>query len=139
MKKNLYLIINTITGRRYIGRSLDVERRYNQHIRGLRGGYHHNNLMQIDFDLYGETSFNIDIIGYGDSKDEADLIKKIGDYNVIGKPVSESTKIKMSNARIGKTSVRKGIKNSIEHNEKISRSLVGNQRARKNNNTYEQD
>jgi group I intron endonuclease len=133
--KKIYIITNTVTGRRYVGRTKDVSVRFDQHLRRLRGGYHHNSMMQMDFNLYGAGSFEIEYYCDGDSKLETQLARQM-EYNVIGKSLSDSTKSKMAAARMGKPSARKGRKNSKEMNEKISKSLIGNQRARKNKLNY---
>lgn len=128
--KKIYIITNIISGLRYVGLSKDPIGRYDIHMRSLRGGYHHNSIMQNEFSKYGENSFTMEILGDGTSLDESMLIKEIGDCNVIGKSPSDETRLKMSLARIGKPSVRKGAKNSAEMNEKIRASLIGNTRAK---------
>lgn len=55
--ETIYIIKNTVTGRTYVGRTCgDVERRFNQHLQKLRTG-NHNEVMQRDYDKYGEESF----------------------------------------------------------------------------------
>lgn len=53
----VYAIHNTITDWRYIGSSLDVERRWQEHRVLLRQGRHHNHALQAAWRRHGEDSF----------------------------------------------------------------------------------
>lgn len=53
-----YMISNSITGRKYIGSSCNVEYRMHAHLSALRGNRHSNKDMQDDFNRYGEKSFS---------------------------------------------------------------------------------
>ena len=56
-RAKIYGIRNKKTKRIYIGRSKNVEERIRNHLYALRNGKHSNELMQKDFDAYGEKSF----------------------------------------------------------------------------------
>ena len=58
----IYCISNCITGKKYIGKSIDVNTRYRQHLLKLRLGSHHSNHLQRAFDKYGEGSFVFGVI-----------------------------------------------------------------------------
>ena len=46
----IYIIINTALNKVYIGQSIDIFRRINQHYQELQKGTHHNKDMQRDYD-----------------------------------------------------------------------------------------
>ena len=56
-RAKIYGIRNKKTKRIYIGRSKNVEERIRNHLYAVRNGKHSNELMQKDFDAYGEKSF----------------------------------------------------------------------------------
>lgn len=58
----VYLLKNKITKRIYVGRTCCPEKRFHQHISALRSKRHNNDLMQKDFDEYGENSFGIEVV-----------------------------------------------------------------------------
>jgi group I intron endonuclease len=63
MKKiGIYAICNTADGKRYIGQSIEVERRNKEHIDKLKCGKHHNQYLQSAFAKYGVDSFEFRIL-----------------------------------------------------------------------------
>lgn len=63
MSIGVYKLINKETGRFYIGKSEDIELRIKTHIFNMRGKNGHKiKRMQEDFDLYGEDSFEYEIL-----------------------------------------------------------------------------
>lgn len=58
----IYQIVNTISGKRYIGSSSYLERRLAEHKRFLRKGLHQNKHLQLSFNKYGENSFVLEKI-----------------------------------------------------------------------------
>ncbi len=59
----IYTITNTVTGKLYIGESLDIYRRWHdEHIPQLKKNCHCNKELQNDFNKYGETSFSFEIL-----------------------------------------------------------------------------
>jgi hypothetical protein len=65
----VYKIKNIITGKVYIGESIDVVMRKNTHVRDLYSGWHSNRLMQFDFYAYGISAFTFEIIEQVKRKD----------------------------------------------------------------------
>lgn len=63
-KPGVYQIFNKINSKRYIGSSLNVSRRWSQHLHLLRNGKHHSKHLQNAWDKYGEKSFTFECIEY---------------------------------------------------------------------------
>jgi group I intron endonuclease len=53
-----------ITGDKYVGSSVDIPRRWNQHRRRLRKGTHHSAHLQNAWNKYGEKAFVFTVVGY---------------------------------------------------------------------------
>lgn len=59
----IYTITNKVTGKLYIGESLDIYRRWHdEHIPQLRKNRHYNKELQNDFNKYGEENFSFEIL-----------------------------------------------------------------------------
>lgn len=56
------MIINNSNGRKYIGRTKNIKDRKATHFNLLRRGIHHSSKMQIDYDEYGESSFEFVVL-----------------------------------------------------------------------------
>jgi group I intron endonuclease len=71
--QGVYEIYCSKSGKRYIGSSKDIEKRWESHLRGLRSGKHHNYYLQKAYYRYGEDNFVFSILKIVD--DENDLYK----------------------------------------------------------------
>ena len=69
----IYLLKNKETGRVYVGRTSYPEKRFQIHMSALRGRRHDNELMQADFDMYGESSFEMEIVEERDTLNRSGL------------------------------------------------------------------
>lgn len=147
----LYCITNTITHKKYIGVTTDMDRRKSEHFSNSRKG---SKLVQRAIEKYGEDNFIFTIIMEGEDTElyalEAKYILENNSltpngYNIAeggrgGKtgPISEETKIKMSVAHTGKpraphsdesklkiSNAKKGHKTSIEVRKKMSETRQG--------------
>lgn len=58
----IYLIACTSSGRKYVGQSVDVERRWWQHKNQAKKGRHSNPIIQASWNKHGEESFTFDLI-----------------------------------------------------------------------------
>lgn len=59
----IYTITNKVTGKLYIGESLDIYRRWHdEHIPQLRKNCHYNKELQNDFNKYGEENFSFEVL-----------------------------------------------------------------------------
>jgi group I intron endonuclease len=54
----VYTILNLVTGRRYIGSSFNVAKRWQQHLSALGRGEHDNVALQADWQKYGCAAFS---------------------------------------------------------------------------------
>ena len=119
----IYQIINTTNNKIYVGSSINIKQRFNDHKKLLRHNKHPNNHLQSSWLKYGESNFNFEIIEYVDNENL--LIKeqfyidlflsyenKIG-YNIskiagntFGTKRTEESKLKMSIARTKKNIVK---------------------------------
>lgn len=126
----IYIIIDK-SGRVYIGSSVNVRQRLNDHRKHLKNNRHSNPYMQNVFNKYGIDYFDVAIIEQCtksklETREKYWIDKKCayiedGGFN-IRKPyhgkMSEETKAKISKAR-------KGQRNSIETIEKIRKARKG--------------
>lgn len=62
MTIGIYKITNTVNGKVYIGKSQNIEKRFNDHIYGLNRGINHNSHFQNAWNKYGEKNFKFEII-----------------------------------------------------------------------------
>ena len=59
----IYTITNKVTGKLYIGESLDIYRRWHdEHIPQLRKNSHYNRELQNDFNKNGEENFSFEVL-----------------------------------------------------------------------------
>lgn len=58
----IYKITCIANGKIYIGSSINIKRRWDEHRRHLRSGCHHNSLLQNAYNKYGEDVFIIEVI-----------------------------------------------------------------------------
>ena len=58
----IYVIINSITNRFYIGESMDISKRWKQHIRELKNNTHPNKDLNLDYNRYGKDVFDFKLL-----------------------------------------------------------------------------
>lgn len=73
----VYLITNTITGRRYVGSSSQVGRRLSMHLRGVT-----SLPIKLDMELYGRQSFEVSILDVVDTLDNLPVMEQIWTANL---------------------------------------------------------
>ncbi len=61
-KRVIYKIENTENGKKYIGSTRDVKKRFKKHLSELRNNKHVNKELQKDWNEYGEESFKFEIL-----------------------------------------------------------------------------
>jgi len=145
----IYAIVNTVNGHRYVGSSVNIRFRLQEHVRALKNGTH-NKRLQNAWNKYGENAFQFVILEqcernrkimlereqfYIDEQSEYNLSKIAAFCDWTGRKHSESTKAKLSCAHKGKilseTHKRqigesgRGKKRPLETGRRISQKLKG--------------
>lgn len=109
----IYCIQNILTGKRYIGSSVDIRRRITEHRGALRYGQHPNPYLQSSFSLHGEGAFIAILVERTNELQEREkywidfyqCYVDTGGYNIEAPyrgPILEETKQKISIANTGK-------------------------------------
>ena len=131
----IYKITNSITGKIYIGSSIDIDLRIKNHFKCLRGNYHRNNHLQLSFNKYSEINFVWEVICECEKdellKKETEYIlkyksfdRKVG-YNILINAEHSRLGIKHSQETKNKISEKqKGKKITKEHSDKIVKNLI---------------
>ena len=121
----IYAIKNTITGRSYVGQSMNTYVRLSQHKSDLKNNRHRNKYLQQDVNVYGLENFEFVILEriYGDncSRELLDFLEKkhisilksncrMTGYNIesggmLTKNMAEETKQIISLSKIGRTHI----------------------------------
>jgi group I intron endonuclease len=141
----IYLIKNTVSGKMYIGQSVEIERRIQNHKSSLLRGVHDNEHLQRAHEKYGKESLVYSVLREC-SVDELDYFERYyinyfnsvkAGYNLESgghalKTHSEETKQRMAQSSIGKnkgnTPWSKGLKLTPEHRQRISEGKTGKKR-----------
>ena len=127
----IYQIYNIKNGKRYIGSSIDVERRWKAHVAELQGSRHPNEHLQRSWIKYGSKAFELgnllicipeDMLIYeqwflDNWKPEYNMCLVVGSR--LGREHTKETKEKLSKAHIGK-------KHTEETKAKMSKAKQGN-------------
>lgn len=110
MQTGIYEIVHVASGKRYVGSSIDIPRRWGEHLRQIRGGRHANPKLMNFFRKYGEDAFEFRVLLECSASDmlifEQQEIDK-GAYlnisptagNTLGREVSQKTRERHSRAR----------------------------------------
>ena len=138
----IYIILNKINGKFYIGSTCSFERRKKEHINSLNNGVHHSMYLQRAWNKYGMENFDFRIVQVCSKEsvrtyeqywlDSFQSYLPIFGYNMnckvdsrLGRPMSHEARLKMSISKKGKSSPRKGIKVSEDTRKKLSESHKG--------------
>lgn len=62
MKSGVYKIVNTITGKTYIGSSIDIKTRFNRHKSALSRNKHPNPILQASWIKHGSAAFIFEVL-----------------------------------------------------------------------------
>ncbi len=118
MKAYVYLILNTVNNRAYVGKARDVSKRWKQHLNRLSSKSHTNRELQEDYLIYGEEFFTFQVMAERETEREAFLEERglatelydlgINLYNCMwalgvgGYSPSEETRQKLRDKMIGR-------------------------------------
>lgn len=120
--KGIYCIENKINKKKYIGQSINIEKRWKQHISELRRGKHYNKFLQRAWNKYGESNFEFYIVEqlyasphamynileayyiseYKSNDNKFGYNLTIGGDGTIGHTFTEEQRKKISEAQIGR-------------------------------------
>ncbi len=139
----IYLIINTETGRMYVGSSIDIELRFYMHCHYLSSNEHANYRLQRAWNFYGADAFHFCIVEECNKEDLLKIEQLWIDaterkYNInpiagntLGRKHSEATIEKIRKSKIGlkyskesslkKSLAIKGRPKTLEHKLKIGK------------------
>ena len=127
-KSGIYKIINKLNNQIYIGSSIHINRRLNEHKSSLKNNKHYNKFLQNSYNKYGKEHFDFKILEECDNLLEReqyyiDTLKPT--YNLL--PLAYRTEgIKRSNETKHKQSIaRLGMKFTNEHKNNISLGKLG--------------
>ena len=138
----IYKITNLANGKCYIGQSVDIARRWNDHLNKLKQNKHRNSHLQSAFLMYGAEAFSFEIIEEC-SVEMLDELERfyIREFNSLdngynqesggnpNKELSAELKSRISNTLKGKYAGEKhplyGKHHTAEAREKISKVQIG--------------
>jgi group I intron endonuclease len=134
----VYEITNNVNGKRYVGSSVNIKKRWSQHKCMLRRGNHRNPYLQNAYNKYGADAFRYSILVYTEPMDGVrleNILLKTGayEYNIgadatkpwLGKKRSDKTNRKISEALRGPKSPMYGKQFSEITRNKISAARMG--------------
>jgi len=128
----IYKITNIENGNTYIGSSINISRRFEQHKKALKRGNHINRHLQYAWNLYGEESFIFSILLICDRNnlvmyEQAAIDALNPEYNVAKNAGSPNLGVVESDEQ--KAKISQSLKNyefTEEHKKNLSRSAIGN-------------
>jgi len=82
MEYNVYSITCKTSGKKYFGRSQEIDKRWRSHRNMLRRGIHNNTSMQSDWNLFGEVDFVFEILNTYTDKQEYIDNQSFKKYNI---------------------------------------------------------
>lgn len=112
----VYTILNLVTGRVYIGSSVNVAHRWHEHLSHLRLGTHHNAVFQADWIRYGASSFSWTVVEECETR--LDAIRAEQKH-------IDSTPDLYNAARRAGSGPRDGFRHTEESKHKMSAALKG--------------
>lgn len=135
MSCGVYRIFNSISLKSYVGSSIDIEDRWLRHKKDLKAGCHHSIKLQRSWDLHGSNAFIFEILTecsrerlelqealfqakFNCIAEGYNLMQLTLEDNLVVRGHSEETKLKLSQANLGKPF-------TLERRENISKALTG--------------
>ena len=142
----IYSIKNILDNKRYVGQTINLEKRKICHFHSLKNNSHFNFKLQGDFNKYGENNFLFEILVYCEptelTKYEQSFVNfyKSNIYNILLDCVNSQQGIKMSEETRKKMSIsHKGIlagekhPNFGKHLSEETRKKISNKKSKENN------
>lgn len=114
----VYAITHTSTGKCYVGSTVNLNKRRNEHFGSLRRGDHHSLKLQRAWNNYGETAFKFEV-----------LVRCVITRRLIHEQLALDTLRPAYNIATVAGAAMQGRAHSAATREKIRRSAMGNTRA----------
>jgi len=76
MTTGIYVITNKINGKIYIGSSVNINRRWIEHLHKLRKGNHYNDKLQAGFTKYGEENFEFKLLEKVENREDLFVVEQ---------------------------------------------------------------
>lgn len=126
----IYFIRNTVSGKLYIGSSVNIHTRWQHHRSALRHGKHTNPKLMNSWNQHGESAFEFGVL---EEVDDRDLLISREDYYILSLSpffncclASEGGRyIPSPEAKARMAAALKGRKFTAEHKSRISAGLMG--------------
>jgi group I intron endonuclease len=131
----IYEIINKVNGKRYVGSSINIRRRWNEHKSELSLKCHSNSHLQNSWNKYGEDAFSFEVLIYTEPEEALrleNLLLKSGKYEynlakdatapMLGKHHTKKAKERISRAMSGENHPMWGRHHSEKTKRKISKN-----------------
>jgi hypothetical protein len=132
-KSGIYQILNTVNGKRYIGQSTNISRRWAEHLDLLTKGLHHSSKLQREWNQYGEVKFKFQVLKEVTDTANLDLIEEeyIQKFNSYHGGYNSSPKAKPDFHQVGinrniVTAVSFSQRESKNHNTSVNNAVEGN-------------
>lgn len=133
----IYLLTHKVTGRQYVGSTVNLKKRFRAHVSALRKGKHENAALQAAWTAAPDC-FAVSVVACTTSEhrhmvEQAILDTLDNPYNMallvtkpgLGFKLSAETKQKMRTAKLGKPGPNNGKRFSAETRQKMSESAKG--------------
>ncbi len=126
----IYQIRNTVNGHRYIGQTIEFQKRCERHREGLNGGYHPNKYLQRAWIKFGSSAFEFKVLlwceTFETTRYEQELVDVlVPEYNLLRKCVkSQLGRRHTSEAKEKMAVTFRGKPLNAEHRAKMSAALV---------------
>lgn len=129
----IYQIKNTVTGKRYVGSSADIETRWTTHRCHLRKGVHHSRKLQNSWNKHGEENFSFEVLEVCPKDDlvgrEQFYIDLESHYNILPRAASMLGLRYTDEAKARRSAQLMGHKHSDETKEKLRQKSLDQSQA----------
>lgn len=120
-QSGIYQIVNRLTGRRYVGATMNVQRRWAEHRSALRRGVHWTRAFQDDWNTYGSDAFSWEVLQILTDRDQLLIAEDLHIHQSEIPPYN-------TNGRSG-TGPRRGYHHTAEARQKMSMAQKGHHKS----------
>lgn len=132
MSAGIYEIRNQVNSKRYIGSAVNLRKRWQEHLNGLRHRRHHSQYLQRAFDKYGESAFLFEVLEQTEpealvAREQHFLDTLAPEYNIASTAGSQLGCRRSPESRRKMSERKKGGRLTEEHRRKIGEAQIGHQ------------